>query len=468
MPITSLDRVCGVYTKTGGYMEERNKLKARSANDDVQDIVELTPDMEVPDQSAIQIIDLTDALDGPEPGRTLDPAPSVSGAQQSASAVPIEEAQTAAPPVQSESISDIELEVDAAFDAVQAPIEDEPKTVANEFEAVDSDALLDRLSGIPARVDAALEAQQNAVRPQTEEAQMVADAAVDTQAIDAEALSADAAELEEAMSGHLHEASEDEVIELNERVDSVQTGSDDFLEQEEDIIELTDIVDPAELRVPAASDTIDDDEIIELTDIVGPAELSRAEAGWPEDDEVLELTEVVEPAEMHVPLMDHEPPAREAAQVRADEDTLAPEPMTYGAESLEPIEIGAIPDLEEEPLTEENIIRLSDVLDHQGRDIEPIPIEQIKMGAEETLATQHISLEAEDTAEALGLDLEQGRQEEEITLTDSQIEAAVERIIQKKYAATIEQLVAQAVEKAVAREIETIKRAMLDGDEPAT
>jgi hypothetical protein len=465
MPITPLDRMCGIYTKTGGYMEERNNLKARSANDDTQGIVELTPDMEVPDQSAIQIIDLTDALDGPEPGQTLDPSLSVSDEQQSASEALIEEAQTKAAPVQSETINDIELEVDAAFDAVQAPFEDEPKSADTEPEAVDSNALLDRLSDIPSRVDAALEADQEAAQPQAEEAQTVADGTADAQPINADALSADAAELEAAMSGHFQEPAADDIIELTERVEPEQAQTGDF--QEEEIIELLDVVDPDELQVPAATDTWEDEEIIELTDIVDPAELSRAETDQPEAGEILELTEVVELDEMSEPLMDHEPPAHAVAQETAGAGSLETEPMTDGAESLEPIEIGAIPDLEEEPLTEENIIRLSEVLDHQAH-TEPIPIEQIKMGAEETLATQHISLEAEDTAEALGLDLEQGLQEEEITLTDSQIEAAVERIIQKKYAATIEQLVAQAVEKAVTREIETIKRAMLDGDEPAT
>ena len=452
--------MCGIYTKTGGYMEERNNLKARGLNHDTQDILELTPDMEVPDQSAIEIIDLTDALDGPEPVQPSDSSLSTDDAP-----APVEEAQTAASPIQTEAISDIEQQVNAAFDAVQAPIEDEP-------EVADSDALLDRLSEIPNRVDAALETQQEPekVQPQAGEVQEVGEQTADMQAIDSEALTADAAEIEAAMSGHLPEDATDDVIELTEKVDIEQRAANDFQagEQEEELIELSDIVDPAELQVPAATDILDDEEIIELTDIVDPAELSRADTDQLQGEEILELTEVVAPDEMPAPPMDQEPTVNEAAQETAEAGTLEPEPIPDEAEGLEPIEIGAIPEIEEEPPAEENIIRLSKVLDHQGRDTESIPIEQIKMGAEESLATQHISLEAEDTAEALGLDLEQRQQEEEITLTDAQIEAAVERIIQKKYAATIEQLVAQAVEKAVAREIENIKRAMLDGDEPAT
>ena len=52
------------------------------------------------------------------------------------------------------------------------------------------------------------------------------------------------------------------------------------------------------------------------------------------------------------------------------------------------------------------------------------------------------------------------------TLTDQEIEAAVERILKTKYAETIERLIANAVEKAVNREIEILKRSMLDDDAP--
>ena len=51
------------------------------------------------------------------------------------------------------------------------------------------------------------------------------------------------------------------------------------------------------------------------------------------------------------------------------------------------------------------------------------------------------------------------------TLTDQEVEAAVERILKTKYAETIERLIANAVEKAVSREIENLKRTMLDDDE---
>ena len=50
-------------------------------------------------------------------------------------------------------------------------------------------------------------------------------------------------------------------------------------------------------------------------------------------------------------------------------------------------------------------------------------------------------------------------------MTDQEVEAAVERILKTKYAETIERLIANAVEKAVSREIENLKRTMLDDDE---
>ena len=43
----------------------------------------------------------------------------------------------------------------------------------------------------------------------------------------------------------------------------------------------------------------------------------------------------------------------------------------------------------------------------------------------------------------------------------------MERIILKKYGASIETLIAKAVEKAVTREINSIKRTMLDDDDAA-
>jgi hypothetical protein len=45
------------------------------------------------------------------------------------------------------------------------------------------------------------------------------------------------------------------------------------------------------------------------------------------------------------------------------------------------------------------------------------------------------------------------------------LEKAVEKILRTKYAETIEALIAKAVEKVVTRELESIKRSLMDGEE---
>jgi dihydroneopterin aldolase len=268
---------------------------------------------------------------------------------------------------------------------------------------------------------------------------------LDLQDLD-EALSADAAELEAAMAKSPHDDEVDEIIELSDIVDRGELQTDRLYSDQEDdeIIELTDIVDPAELKVPAI-------------------------VGAPDDEEIIELTDIVDPAELEAPLVDEESPQREPAEILAVAGAVAQGTEQWGARTtLDPIPIGAIPPFEDEPQTEEGLVRLTNVLNLQTSEGQRLPIEQIKMGAEEELATQAISLEAEDRAEALGLSLEKEPQEESSKLKYRDIETAVERVIEKKYAATIEHLIAQAVEKAVTREMESIKRAMLDGDEPQT
>jgi hypothetical protein len=458
MPITLLNGICGIYTKIGGYMEDRDKPKAHKAAGDTESIVELTLDMKLPEESDVRIIDLTDAIDGPldvpvtAPPTVSPSAETIPTIKATAPPAPSEQEiphviEQQAPDAMEQAIPDvIEQEVDAAFDAVQAPVQ-EP---VPEQESIDhDDGLIDRLSDIPRKVDEAME-MAGSDDPRVEK--MATDTAepVEPPAIDADDIAASAAELDSAMAefdpDDNNEDEDEEIIQLTEIVDIEQLQTADFQldEGEDEIIELTDIVDPAELRVGAVLEARDDDQILELTDRLDMAELQTdAPTEEPVDEEILELTDIFNPAEIE------DAPAHEAPAV--------PEHA-----------VDAIPPLEDHPRNQESVIRLSEVLSHSLPEDERLPIEQIKMGAEEELAKQTISLEAEDTASALGLDLEKDNMEEGKPLTDREIEAAVERIIQTKYAETIEQLIAKAVEKAVTREIENIKRAMLDGDEPLT
>ena len=444
-------------------MEDRDKPKAHKAAGDTESIVELTLDMELPEESDVRIIDLTDAIDGPlgvpvaAPSTESPSAETIPTIKATAPPAPSEQEiphviEQQAPDAMEQAIPDvIEQEVDAAFDAVQAPVQ-EP---VPEQESIDhDDGLIDRLSDIPRKVDEAME-MAGSDDPRVEKMATNTAEPVEPPAIDADDIAASAAELDSAMAGFdpddNNEGEDEEIIQLTEIVDIEQLQTADFQldKGEDEIIELTDIIDPAELRVGAVLEARDDDQILELTDRLDMAELQTdAPAEEPVDEEILELTDIFNPAEIE------DAPAHEAPAV--------PE------HAVDAIPIGTIPPLEDDHGNQESVIRLSEVLNHSLPEDERLPIEQIKMGAEEELAKQTISLEAEDTANALGLDLEKDTLEEGKPLTDREIEAAVERIIQTKYAETIEQLIAKAVEKAVTREIENIKRAMLDGDEPLT
>ena len=120
-------------------MEDREKTRSAKS----ESIVELTPDMEVTDESQVDIIDLTDIVDGP--GEVPTPATPATETQVPASR-----------PSTGRGISSaIENEVEAAFDFVQSPI---METAPEAEPSPDHQGLMDKLSDIPRMVDDALDA----------------------------------------------------------------------------------------------------------------------------------------------------------------------------------------------------------------------------------------------------------------------------------------------------------------------
>lgn len=459
-------------------MEDREKSKATKS----ENIIDLTPDMEVTDESRIEIIDLTEIVDGP------DEIPSI--------AAPVEETPAAAekpasrPPGGSAISSAIEQQVEAAFDFVASPIQD---GTPHEEPSADHEGLMDKLSDIPRMVDDALDASG------TPDAGK--DAAVDEPEPTAHAQGTDTAD---------------------------RTGFS--LDEEGDqIIELTDIVDPSELEA-AYLESRDDEEIIELTDIVDSSELVAAGLKMDDDDEIIELTDIVDPAELRVDAVTPEP------------DETGSEP-TASADAADETADAGLGDEEYEDLLEmidtlDADELLVDIAEEEGREPETIPVDQAAdtaVAAEDTAPAEPgdvpdedqeyaelldtiDSLDPEDllvsvdeaglfdTGDAAGPVADQAEPEEEDggllsltdvlnrstadeakkppvervgsvireveeetgrdvrTLTDREVEAVVERILTTKYAETIERLIANAVEKAVNREIENLKRTMLDDD----
>ncbi len=476
-------------------MKDRDKSEAPGAAGDAESIVELTPDMELGGDSEVKIIDLTDAIDGPAD----IPAVSPPAATPTAETIPVIEETPSPASIGQDTPDAIEQEVDAAFDAVQEPIQEpvsedtdsvqaEPAT-GEESSGHDAE-LIDRLSDIPRRVDQAMEMAGRGDMQVDKIAQETAEPAPAPEGPgDFADLTADAAELESAMAEFTPDGEDGEILDLTEIVDTAELQAADVQMDGlyEEIIELTDIVDPAELQVSAVTEDLGDEDILELTDIVDPDELQvGALTEDRDDDDILELTDIVDPAELEAAPAQPAPQASgrieglgdqgagqatDESPLEAQPPDIQPLPEEPGQEQTEPadaISIGAIPPFEDEGPHENSVIQLSDVLNQSAPKEERVPIEQIKVGAEEELAQQSISLEAELTADSLGMDLEKEAWEEDKTVTDREIEAAVERIIQTKYTETIERLIAKAVEKAVTREIENIKRAMLDGDEPLT
>jgi hypothetical protein len=286
------------------------------------------------------------------------------------------------------------------------------------------------------------------------------------------------------------EAAEEDILELTDIVQpekiqaQVETATtDDEMPDvdgktgEEDILELTDIVQPEKIQAQVETATTDaetadfdggaaEEDILEPTDIVVPPEQIE-ETG---DDGVFDTAENVEsddtswktaPEAETVEARETASDTAELADLFMDEMTDPDEPLEQAPEPDRDIsaDVGApLSDFAAGTDDEDQVIQLADVLNQGARTGFP-PMEQVKLGAEEDIDARPISIEQEDTANSLGLDLE-----DEAAL-DRKILAIVEQVIQEKYAGTIEALISQAVEKAVTREIEALKRTLSEDDD---
>ncbi len=305
-------------------------------------------------------------------------------------------------------------------------------------------------------------------------------------------------------------------------------------EDEEEVIELTDIVDPAELAdacnaADAAGVCADDEEVIELTDIVDPAELADARmasavaAIYQDEEGAIELTDIVDPAAPATAALDHAPmeaqqeedffdladaldddesdAARDASADQADDEPVleltdivdafdaaadmaaadvleaqaetAPgtqESEAKAAETVDGLEALRIkgevtfeddfladddllaPEAEKEPEDDEQVIHLDRVL---GRIMQ-----------KDDQRAELVSTADEDMDLAIDLKEIQDGIESPVRLSQQAVAQAVEQFIRSRYADTIEKMIASAVEKVVTREMENIKRSLLEDQEP--
>ncbi len=404
-------------------MEDNSKPKDRPASKvPAKDkIVELMPNMEVETDSRGKIIDLTRAINGtadqlaPQTARVQTPAEDVGATQDQQAAT--DHGIPAA----------IEKDVDAAFNTLDSV---QSKDSTEKMPASDD---LDDLTDM---VDSALRETDEKEETSTNESSTSEEPVLEL-----------ASELDEEipLENTLQESGPQTTgtnAAIDQETDSAALTPEATDAEEDEILELTDMVDADELvQTPAepAATAADEDEILELTDMVDPVEMAEAAGDSAidlddEDDDVIELTDMVDPAEIAAALAEPDAPLDELDERQTGLDELG--------------------------MDNDQVIQLDSVLSRSLQNDA-----QSALIAEETEADEQLPSEENFPTSSLGMELEEETPEEPVALTEKEIEEAIERIIRTKYATSIEKLVAATVERVVKREIEEIKRSLMDDDE---
>ena len=200
-------------------MEDHTKSNAQLKDHTEQKIFDLTPEMELPNQDDIDIIDLTNVIDGAETPAKARPEPLFTNEDPEMPSAP-EPPEAPGP----DTRQPIDAEVDVAFDNIQAPVESESR-------------LFEQLSDITQQVDSVIE----------------------------------------------DNIADDDTAVMAERPQPVTTDDTSVADTAEfdapndnAAMDLTDVAQPAETETQAP-DLTEDNDILELTDIVQPAEI-EAEA----------------------------------------------------------------------------------------------------------------------------------------------------------------------------------------------
>jgi hypothetical protein len=198
-------------------------------------------------------------------------------------------------------------------------------------------------------------------------------------------------------------------------------------------------------------------DLIELTDVVEPIDLERKGPDAdlsPDEDLFIDLTEPID-----LNALDARPSVSPQRDAIAQEETIldlfhmVDEPHADSSHKLsDPVEADLIElvDLapptatsdEEEP---EGILRLDDILNSERDAAAPL-FDLCDLSDPTPPVTDETPL----------------------TLTPAAIETAIDRIIQTRYGQTIEQMIATIVEKVVLREMQTLKRSLMDDEDDLT
>lgn len=258
---------------------------------------------------------------------------------------------------------------------------------------------------------------------------------------------------------------------------------------EEPIVELTEVVELSaaddsniiELTEVVAASPNTDENIIELTDIVQPPQA---------EEEIIDLVDVVEASPQTVPAVPTEAGAADISEPPAAGEAEQPislvEEAEEAAEENEAASEGATFDLLQEETPAPNA---SDGADLEGDlDFAPMDLDiedskeadlfdslgmklesELRGGAENdeldfNLSTQELS-DAIDLLDAkLAEDTPADAEKTEPlppTITEAQLEKAIENVIRQMYSEKIDQLLNEAIEKTVTAEIENLKNQLL-------
>ena len=393
-----------------------HKTPASADDDNAKKVVELTPEMEIGTEKGGKIYDLTQAEDG-----TVYSAPDIGPSRESQT-----KENDPQPPVQSEKtippVSEIEKEIDAAFDNIEpySPIDlsdglDERPAIPDELDDLKqlADDVLSETSSTPDTTGAEGDEQTTETGMEVSPPEAAHGTAHETVALQHNGAESEDEEILDLVEIVPLQSSEE--ILPNEMSPSPEND-----DEEDEIIDLVDIVSmkpQTTARVDVASELIEEgpEDLIELTDIVkqttDPALNGIGVPQLADSDPDLENLEVDQPA------------------------------------ALEP----------EEAPDDDHVIQLSDILQNsRNRDSIAASSDLDDSGKDEDEKD-----EMRDLSAGIGMVLE----DQTGTLSDDTIEAAIERYIRARYGGDLERMIAAVVEKAVAREIEQLKRSFMDENE---
>ena len=302
-----------------------------------------------------------------------------------------------------------------------------------------------------------------------------------TEIVSAEELAAAGYASPGAAAPKAEQPEEEEIIELVDRVE-LPLPEETAAMATELVLNPPESLPEFEPEAPAPAD-LEDKDTEEMTLEVFAAKQTPAEPASekqkPEADQVIweeeEIIELVDRVELPLP---------EATAAMATGLVLnLPEPLPESAPEVPAP--AALEDKDSEEMTlavftekqappeaikpeSDQVIRLDSVLSHARKNQERIS-EEITLGVEDALAKEPastgekfpIGIAMEEVKEALG---------PQAAPTEAEIEAVIEKVIRTKYGQTIEQMIATVVEKVVTREMDNIKRDLLEDqgetDEP--